>query len=164
MHNELDLNLEAVRKLRGCLRGIERHLVGVFKDQMNCCGMPLAQCHVLLEFEKNRVMNITELSGRLKLDPSTLSRTVEVMVKADLLNRAEDPSNRRRKILHLTDRGLEAQRRINEGCDRFYAELLARLPVEQHALLLESVEFLAGLLSGKDFSVCQSGIGINKEV
>jgi hypothetical protein len=41
------MNREAIRELRRHIREIEREVEFNLKDQIDCCGVSMAQCHVL---------------------------------------------------------------------------------------------------------------------
>jgi DNA-binding MarR family transcriptional regulator len=137
---------KAVRSFRSHLREIERQVARNLKDQTTCCGVTMAQCHLLLEMEELENPNIAELAQRMRLDASTLSRTVDGLVKAGLLTRSEDPDNRRRTQLALTGKGRQTYDIINHGCDEFYARMLARIPAKNHASFMQAVAALAAML------------------
>ncbi len=139
--------MEFVRTFRSHLREIERQVSRTLKDQTTCCGVTMAQCHLLLEMGDRESHSIAELTTRLQLDASTLSRTVDGLVRAGLLNRGENPNNRRSNLLSFTAKGRQIQKEINRGCDRFYSRLLARVPAAGRDPFLKAVETLAAMLS-----------------
>jgi DNA-binding MarR family transcriptional regulator len=120
-----------IRAFRGQLRQLERQVELNLATQTSCCGVTVAQCHVLLEVEASGEAAIGSLAACLELDASTLSRTVDGLVRAGLIERREDPENRRRQLVRLTPAGREKADFINDSCDRFYRDLLRRLPGEQ---------------------------------
>ncbi len=150
---------EVIRRFRAQLREIERRVARTLKDQTSCCGVTMAQCHVLLEMGEACEMNIVELAKRLRLDASTLSRTVDSLVKEGHIDRHENPQNRRSSILGLTPLGQETLKRIDLECNRFYAGLFAQIPAEKQQAMLEAVELLTRLFSGIDDSNLQQGPG-----
>jgi DNA-binding MarR family transcriptional regulator len=66
------------------------------------CGLTFTQCHSLLEIGEKESTTVAELADSLTLDKSTLSRTVESLVRQRLIQRREHPDDRRVKILRLT--------------------------------------------------------------
>jgi DNA-binding MarR family transcriptional regulator len=141
------MDQQQLRIFRKYLRDIEREVARSLKDQTTCCGVTMAQCHVLLEMGELGTPGIGTLAERLQLDSSTLSRTVDSLVKAGLLSRLDDPANRRRSILSLTDKGQAARESVDRMCDQFYLKLFSKIPVSRHGRLLEAVELLAGILA-----------------
>jgi DNA-binding MarR family transcriptional regulator len=103
-----------------------------------------------------------ELSERLKLDTSTLSRTVDGLVRAGFVTRTTDPVNRRYLLLGLTRTGQEKVEFIDRESDWFYFEMLGQISGSQRNALLESVGLLAEIFrkiydSGRCASVTAPG-------
>ncbi len=141
------MNQAQLREFRKYLREIEREVARSLRDQTICCGVTMAQCHVLLELGELDTPSIGALAERLQLDSSTLSRTVDGLVKAGLLSRLDDPANRRRSVLSLTEKGQAARESIDLMCDEFYTKLFSKIPASRHDRLLEAVGLLAAILS-----------------
>jgi DNA-binding MarR family transcriptional regulator len=137
------MDAAAVRELRKFLRVIEREVESQLKTQTVCCGVTSAQCHALLELAGTQEMSLVELSDCLRLDASTLSRTVDGLVKLGHVNRITDPDNRRYVRLGLTGKGKRKVEFIDRSCDRFYLDLLSAIPEEKRKALVESVQLLA---------------------
>ena len=95
------------------LRVLEREVIRELEAQTDCCGVTLAQCHVLLELADS-ILSLSGLSELLSLDRSTLSRTVDGLVKAGLVERSDDPSDRRTLRLVLTPAGTAKVAYIDE--------------------------------------------------
>ncbi len=140
------MNDFSVRAFRKDLRTLERQLELALAAQTACCGVTQAQCHVLLALEGSEGVSIGELALLLELDASTLSRTVDGLVKADYLDRREDPSNRRRQLVTLTVKGQERVDAINERCDRYYGDILDNMDEQDVANLVKAVPALAELM------------------
>jgi DNA-binding MarR family transcriptional regulator len=83
---------------------------------------------VLLAVEEAGEPSVSELAAALELDASTLSRTVDALVKEGLLSRREDPGNRRRQLAGLTKKGRAKVESINGLCDDYYSGILGVLP------------------------------------
>lgn len=122
------MSIFSVRAFRKSMRSLERQVELALVSQTECCGVTPAQCHLLLAVEEAGEPSVGELASALELDASTLSRTVDGLVKAGLLSRREDPANRRCRLVGLTESGREKADTINGICDRYYDGLLAGLP------------------------------------
>jgi DNA-binding MarR family transcriptional regulator len=156
----------AIRTFRKGLRELERQAELSLLTQTECCGVTPAQCHLLLEVEEAGRASVGELAAALDLDASTLSRTVDGLVKAGLLLRREDPANRRRQLVGLSPAGELKASLINAVCDRYYEGLLASLPGKDAATLREAIPLLVGILrrwrlSGEGGSCCPAGSEVN---
>lgn len=77
------------------------------KSDVSCCGVTVAQCHALLEVEKNGEISLVDLAYALGLDNSTLSRTIDSIVQERLVERRANPHDRRHISIALTDKGKE---------------------------------------------------------
>lgn len=115
-------------------------------DQTSCCGVTLAQCHVLLEIEGNAMANLGTLAQKLDLDISTLSRTVDNLVKLGYVRRETDASNRRQLLIQLSDSGRELADAINQACDTYYRRILASLPDNLQAPAISLMPVLAAAM------------------
>ena len=62
----------------------------------------------ILEMLRHRPWNLGDLASRHHVTPSSMSRTVDVLVKRDWVARSSDPDDRRLVILKLTDEGHRA--------------------------------------------------------
>ncbi len=141
------MDVAAVRELRRFLRVIEREVESQLKTQTVCCGVTTAQCQALLELASAEEMSLVELSNRLRLDTSTLSRTVDGLVKLGHVNRITDPDNRRYVRLGLTGKGKRKVDFIDRSCDQFYLQLLDGIPEEKREALVESVRLLVEIFA-----------------
>ncbi len=138
----------AVRDFRKDLRVLEREIELTLASQTGCCGVTVAQCHLLLEVEERGQTSVTELAGALELDKSTLSRSVDGLCRAGLLDRETDPASRRQQVIRLSPQGKAKAASINRLCDRFYSRLLDSIPADKRLAAVESVAFLGEAMKG----------------
>lgn len=118
-------------------------------SQTECCGVTSAQCHLLLEIDARGGGSVGELAEALELDPSTLSRSVDALVKAGLVSRAEDRSNRRKLLLGLTPKGKEKVDHIDDVCDEYYKTVLDGAGKERGKALTKTVAYIAAAIRTK---------------
>jgi DNA-binding MarR family transcriptional regulator len=151
----------SIREFRKNLRVLEREVELSMASDTGCCGVSLAQCHLLLEVEARGRTRVTELAQILDLDKSTLSRAVDGMCRAGLLNRETDPENRRRHVISLTQKGKAKADTVNRRCDASYNRLLDFIPPGKRASVVESVALLGKAMRGKrkepDSPCCDEG-------
>ena len=132
-----------IREFRRDLRTLEREVVFSLSADAGCCGVTFAQCHLLMEVEQRTTTSITELASALQLDKSTLSRTVDAMVRAGLLNRESDPASRRQQVISLAESGRQKADSINAACDASYFRLFDFIPEAKREAVIASVGLLA---------------------
>lgn len=129
------MDIETIRKFREHLRHFEREL-NIQNSSICCCGVTISQCHTLMELHKNEKLNLNELSARLFLDKSTVSRIVESLVNSKLVDRDVPKSNRRITIISLTDEGKKVCQEINSGNDKYYNDVLRTIPEKERNIFL----------------------------
>jgi DNA-binding MarR family transcriptional regulator len=137
------MNDISIRAFRKGLRELEREVDLALSSQTGCCGVTIAQCHLLLAVEEAGESSVSEIAATLELDASTLSRTVDSLVRGGLLTRREDPDNRRRQLVGLSPEGRKKADSINGLCDRYYAGILGALPADKVRPIAEALPVFA---------------------
>ena len=130
---------EFIKQLREILRVLDQELY--LQNHASCCnGISMAQCHTLLEIEKNGEITVSDLARNLSLDKSTVSRTVDGLVNIKMVNRVIPEENRRLAMINLTDSGKEVCSEINFSSDTYMHEMLNGFSEDekQHMLKLFS--------------------------
>jgi len=130
------IDKKSIRGFRQNLRHFERELE-VQNNSACCCGVSLSQCHTLMELENIDNISLNELSSRLFLDKSTLSRTVESLVNMGLVLREVPKENRREIRIKLTRGGKSVCQEINEGNDDYFRRILTSLPSGDRGIFLD---------------------------
>ena len=130
-----------LRDFRRSMRRFERLTNALVRD---CCHVAtLAQCLVLLESdEAGRPLTVSQLAGRLRLDSSTLSRSIDGLVKLTLLDRRRDEADRRVVRVGLTESGRRACRAIHMDNDALCQRVLEKIPPSQRAEVMRSFDTL----------------------
>lgn len=152
------METNVIDAFRRQLRALEREMVTQLEADTGCCGISLAQCHTLLELAKSE-LSLTSLAAALDLDTSTLSRTVDGLVRAGLVIRAEDPLDRRLLRITLTTAGRAKVESIDDVCNRYYGDLLSGLNEHDRDCVIRAV----GLLAERMHSLRRSEICTLKE-
>jgi len=118
----------------------------------------MAQCHALLAMGERKEISVVELASMLGVDTSNLSRTVDAMVKAGLLNRVLNPQDRRYVSLTLTDEGKKAFDTIEHLFNVYLTRVFEFIPEDRHLQIMESLDLVAGALEqcGKKYRCCGS--------
>ena len=131
-----------LQDFRRVLRELVRRLGKEQAVGGSCCGLSFAQCHPLQEIDRRGRTTVRELAAALDLDKSTLSRTVEGLVRRGLVVRREDSEDRRVRQLSLTVQGRRILREIEGKADARFASTLTRIPQGQRSELLRHLERL----------------------
>jgi DNA-binding MarR family transcriptional regulator len=117
---------QQVRDFRKTVQALEK----VIDAQVaSCCpGLSMAQCHALLAIEALGSTTVSQLAGRLGLDSSTVSRTVEGLVRNGVIKRRRDSKDRRVVRIQLSEKGKSSCRNIHDASDEYYSGVLQRIP------------------------------------
>lgn len=135
------INKEKIKEFRGYLRHFEREIET--QNSSNCCfGVTLSQCHTLMELDKEDNVSLKDLSKRLYIDKSTLSRIIEGLVNLGLVDRETPKSNRRTIIIKLTEQGVSVCNKINTENNLYYQKVLNSLSKEQFQLFFDSFKII----------------------
>jgi DNA-binding MarR family transcriptional regulator len=119
--------------LRQCKSGEEEHLnMGQFRM--------LAMLH-----ESPRTLS--ELAANHHVTPSTMSRTIDVLVRKDWVARETDPADRRQVILTLTNEGLAMFRALGRYTQDIVTARLAQLDDQERARLYDGLTVLRKLVT-----------------
>ncbi len=118
------------------------HIIQDFMQFMHETGLSRPQIHALLHIYHAGECPISDIRALTGSSPAAASQLVERLVQQGLVQRTEDPLNRRIKKLRLTDRSL---RLINQGVtsNRFLVDLMAALPAEQRETVHTAFGYLA---------------------
>lgn len=146
------MDLEVIRIFLEKLGQLEREIGLQLKNEIECCGVSLAQCHALLEIGKAGETSVVDLAAALGLDNSTLSRQINGMVNVGLVNRVLNPKDRRYVSITLTGQGQKVYQSIEERCSKHYTRVFEFIPREKQQQVLESFNLLvdAIIMARKD--------------
>ncbi|MCC3372064.1 MarR family transcriptional regulator [Cohnella sp. REN36] len=103
------------------------------------------QVHIVMDIGTN-VLRHGELAGRLGVEPSTLTRTLDPLVKKGLVDRQLNPDNRREVLIKLSYDGRSVLNKIHEKMNRGCAELLKHVPEQQLKPMEDSVTLLLTIM------------------
>lgn len=129
-----------IRKYRRALRKFER-VVGVQLKHCSC-SVTLPQCLVLLDIDECGQVTMGQLASHLRLDQTTLSRTVDGLVKKELVARLRDDSDRRVVRIQLTAAGDSLCQEINTVNDDYCRRVFERIQPSERDTVVHSFEIL----------------------
>ncbi len=128
--------------LRELLRILVRNLGILEKSDASCCGVTISQCHALVEIGRAGKISLIDLAELLGLDKSTISRTINNLVDAEIVKRETDPENRRYISIQLTDKGTEVFKSIEDNMFAYYSSIFRSIPEDKRNQVLESLQIL----------------------
>jgi DNA-binding MarR family transcriptional regulator len=105
-------------------------------------GLSMPQFSILMQLHHRGPCGMSEVSDRFDISPAAASQLVDKLVHAGYLERAEDPSDRRAKLLTLSAKGEELVQQGTEERYRWMDGLTSKLNAEERAKVVEALDIL----------------------
>jgi len=127
-----------------------------FDQETRHLDMTSAQLQILGRLSQMEGINQAQLAAMLDMEPITVSRHVDRMQAAGLVERSPDPQDRRVWLLNLTDKGRALLPGMREVAQRIFADAQEGLSEHERAVLMKSLEQVVANLSRKPAEVAHS--------
>lgn len=125
------------RQLQRGIRALVRRFSLAERSDMSCCGMTVAQAATLTALADG-ALRLGELSKRLGIAASTLTRNITRLEDRGFLSRVEDPDDNRAQRVALTKAGRRAAAEVGHQEIEFARSVLECLPSGSVTSTLES--------------------------
>ena len=105
-------------------------------------GLSMPQISILMQLHHKGPCGMSEVSNRFDISAAAASQLVEKLVHAGYLERAEDPTDRRAKLLTLSTQGEEL---IQKGAEERYHwldDLTSKLSTVEQTKVVEALDIL----------------------
>jgi DNA-binding MarR family transcriptional regulator len=140
------------RKFRETLGRAYQRVNALQRDEKRCFGVSLSRCVTLETLLQEGPLPVRELASRLGLDASTVTRSIDGLVREGLVRRTRDEQkDRRRVFIVLSARGRSLAEKLVKCANGYSDEILARIPRERRedvlyalGVLVEAVDDLKG--------------------
>ena len=103
---------------------------------------PRMQCVLIHALEEERTQ--IQLAALADLDKTTMVSTVDELERRGLAERRPSTTDRRARIIAVTEKGRLAAEEAQRIVDRVHADALGALPAESRAAFVEALGTLAG--------------------
>jgi DNA-binding MarR family transcriptional regulator len=130
-------------------RALWRELVMGFASQLGDLRLGLTQLAALYALADGSTTTVGELAEALGRSPSATSRLVEGLVKRRLVERREEPEDRRQRSLRLTQRGEAVLRVVDRARADQFLTAVRPMPTPERALVAMGVAALATRAFGR---------------
>jgi DNA-binding MarR family transcriptional regulator len=120
-----------------------RLMAGRLAERLRPTGVGVGQWAVLLFLWADDGVTQAELSRRVAIEPPTMVRTIDRMVRDGLVTREPDPADGRLMRIHLTKRGSTLRDRLLPMAAEVNEETLRRLSPREAATLQRLLRKLA---------------------
>ena len=132
------------------IRGIQT----MDRNEKMCYGVTLSQWYIIDTLLREKLITMNELSNELGLATSTLTRTIDILVRDDIVIRQLNPNDRRKVCVELTENGQELAQKLKICSEEFWQKIYDLLPEEKKTQVLEDVQLLVNTLEGANGLCC----------
>jgi DNA-binding MarR family transcriptional regulator len=130
-------------KFREILSLAYQRINALERGEKRCFGVSMSQCVALETLRREGSIPVHELSERMGLETSTVTRLVDGLVRDGLARRARDEEgDRRRVFVSLTDSGDELAERLESCADEYCERILAGIPAKRREDVYQALELL----------------------
>lgn len=142
--------LDAIARLRRFNRAVTRE-VGALDTSFLGRGRPLGMARVL-QLVRPEGTDVALIRDRLDLDSGLMSRFLRSLEREGLIETATDPTDRRRRIARLTDRGAE-EMAAYDGIGRDSAARLIARAGSRAPEVIAAMDLIATLLNREQLEI-----------
>jgi DNA-binding MarR family transcriptional regulator len=138
--------MSPAEELRYLILGAQREGNRIFADALRPHGLTPSQAEALRVIADRGPLSLLELGRLLVCETGSPSRLVDGLVRADLVERVDDPADRRRVTLTLTTAGRTAAAHVAGAEAQLYELLDAVIPPRK---LAATIDVLRTLVAGR---------------
>lgn len=143
---------DLAQKFRETLGLTYQRVNALQRDEKRCFGVSLSRCVTLETLLQEGPLPVRELASRLGLDASTVTRSIDGLVREGLVRRTRDERGDRRKVfIALSARGRALAEKLVDCADAYSDAILNRIPRKRRedvlyalGILVEAVDDLQG--------------------
>jgi DNA-binding MarR family transcriptional regulator len=105
-------------------------------------GLSMPQFGILMQLHYRGNCGVSDIGERFDITNAAASQLVEKLVQSRLIQREEDPNDRRAKLLNLTDKGKALIQKGIEERYRWVDQLAAKLTPEERTKVAEALKIM----------------------
>jgi DNA-binding MarR family transcriptional regulator len=117
------------------LKHAQLRLAGLTASALAPLGISGRQCAVLIAIDSRVPLSQQEVAGRLGVDRTTMVALIDELEDKGLVQRRQDPDDRRKNVVALTEVGRTTLRQATQATDGAERRFLGSLSDEQTAQL-----------------------------
>jgi DNA-binding MarR family transcriptional regulator len=117
------------------------------RAERGAAGLTDPQYTVLVWLIKDGPMSPGQLAERERIQPPSMTRTVNALVELGLVAKTEHPTDGRQVVVSLTDAGVAEVQETRRRRDAWLAGRLATLTPDERAMLVDAAELLRRIAS-----------------
>lgn len=131
------------------LRATWQAVARMYNEEATKYGASMAVGFALLSIDKEEGTPSTNISNRMGMEPTSLTRTLKTMEEKGLIERRKNPEDGRGVLIYLTELGKEKRELSKTTVLRFNEIVKQNISQEQWNHFMEVAEIVNGLISDK---------------
>ena len=116
------------------------------REQIRVHGFTNSQCYLLLEIDKHHTLSMNEISEKMRLEISTITRIMNNLVRDGLVLRNRSTYDKRVVEAVLTEEGKEVAQNLQQSIGNYYKNVISNLPSGHVREVMGTVELLVTAL------------------
>lgn len=140
--------LDLAERMQAAIYALIRQAESIEQDYLAERGVTLNQAYALLAFGADEQVTMSELSERMQLAKSTLTRKADHLVKKGLVERVNSAEDRRVVQLQLTEQGRLMRAAFQAEFRSFFEEVLNDMPKGEQSASVEALERSVNVIHG----------------
>jgi len=105
-------------------------------------GLSMPQFSIIMQLHYRGACGMSKVSEGFDITPAGASQLVDKLVQSGLIQRVEDPQDRRAKLLSLTDKGRDLVQQGIEERYRWVDQLAERLTAEERSQVSDALDIM----------------------
>jgi DNA-binding MarR family transcriptional regulator len=133
---------EFIQTIRQYLDIVMHHVLHERIHFAKALGLSLPQFGILMQIQHRGNCGIGDIGERFDITNAAASQLVDKLVQSGLIQREEDPQDRRAKLLNLTEKGRAFIQQGIEERYRWVDQLATKLTTEERTKVAEALEIM----------------------
>ncbi len=113
-----------------------------FKRFMDATGLSFSQINILMRMMHEDSIGVSDIGEKMGITNAAASQAVDRLVQMGLVERTEDPQDRRAKRLKLTPDGLALIKKGIEARSQWIENITQSLTAEQQEMVIRALTLL----------------------
>jgi DNA-binding MarR family transcriptional regulator len=121
---------------------VHHRMFRAVNDEMSGCGLSMARTKMLLHLREHGPIRQSVLAADFGMSPHSITDIVDGLERLGMAERRPDPTDRRAKLVAITDAGQAALDVANATRERLLTHIFGALSEEDRAALLRLLDSL----------------------
>lgn len=149
MNRNHDISYDVLMTLRKIIRATDMHS----KQLVKRYGLTAPQLMVLKEIMSDEDINIGKVAKKVSLSQATVTNIIDRLETRDLVTRQRSVEDKRRVIVHVTDKTREILKTNPSVLQEEFLEKFKHLEEWEQNLILSSIQRIAKMMGAEDIKI-----------